>query len=51
MYDIETLSTDRLLNKEPLKNHAKNVHEKLVPEPFFILVDNPKQLLHLRNSF
>ena len=31
------------------KNHAKNVHEKLVPGPFLILVNNPKQQLHARN--
>ena len=32
------------------KNHA-NVHQKLVPDPFLILVNNPKQPLHARNSF
>ena len=33
------------------KNHAENVNRKLLPEPFLILVDNPKQSLHARNSF
>ena len=41
-YHNETLSIDRLLNNLPLK---------LVPDPFFILVNNPKQPLHARNSF
>ena len=27
------------------------MHQKLVPDPFFILVNNPKQLLHAKNSF
>ena len=25
--------------------------QKLVPDPFLILVNNPKQILHARNSF
>ena len=29
----------------------ENVHQKLVPDPFFILVNNPKQQLLERNSF
>ena len=33
------------------KSHAENVHQKLVPDPFLILVNNPKQPLHARNSF
>ena len=33
------------------KNHAENMHQKLVPDPIFILVNNPKQPLHARNSF
>ena len=28
--------------------HAKNLHQKLVPDPFLILVTNPKQPLHER---
>ena len=31
--------------------HAENVHQKLVPDPLLILVNNPKQPLHVRNSF
>ena len=42
-YDIETLSIDRVLNKEHFlgKNHAENVHQKLVSNPILILVNNP----------
>ena len=25
-----------------MENHAEYVHQKLVPDPFFILVNNPK---------
>ena len=34
-----------------IKSHAKNVHQKLASDPFFILVNNLKQPLHARNSF
>ena len=34
-----------------LENHAENVYQRLVLEPFLILVNNPKQPLHARNSF
>ena len=34
-----------------MKNHAENVHKKLVPDPSLILVNNLKQPLHVRNSF
>ena len=27
------------------------MHQKLIPDPFLILVNNPKQPLHARNSF
>ena len=27
------------------------MHQKLVPDPFLILANNPKQPLHVRNSF
>ena len=30
---------------------TENVHQKLVPDPFLILVNDPKQSLHARNSF
>ena len=50
IYDIETLSIDRVLNKENIF-YAENIHQKLVPDPFIILVRNPKQPLHARNSF
>ena len=26
-----------------MENHAENVHQKLVPDSFLILVNNPKQ--------
>ena len=51
--DIETLSIDREFNKEHFyeKNHAKNVHQKLAPDPFLILLNSQKKPLHTRNSF
>ena len=33
------------------KNHAENVHQKLVPDPFLILLNTPKQPLDTRNFF
>ena len=52
MYDVETLAIDTVLNKEHLwENHAENVHQNLVPDPFSIFVNSPKQPLHARNSF
>ena len=51
--DIETLAIDRVLNTEHFygKNHAENVHQKLAPDSFLILPNNPKQTLHAGNSF
>ena len=34
-----------------MKNHAEIMHQKLVPDPFLILVNDPTQPLHVRNSF
>ena len=34
-----------------LLNHVEIVHQKLVPEPFLILLNNPKLPLPARNSF
>ena len=34
-----------------MENHAENVHQKLAPDPFLILLNNPKQPLDARNSF
>ena len=34
-----------------MKNHAKYVFQKLLSDPFFILVNNQKQPLHARNPF
>ena len=34
-----------------MKKHAENVHQKLILDPFLILVHSPKQPLHARNSF
>ena len=50
-YDIETLSIDRVLRTFLWKSHAENVHQKLVLDPFLMLVNNPKQPLHGINSF
>ena len=33
------------------KNHAEDLHHKLVPDSFLILVNNWKQPLHARNPF
>ena len=33
------------------KNYAENAHQKLAPDPFLILVNNPKHPLHARNCF
>ena len=51
-YDTKTLGVDTVLNKNIfMKNHAENVPEKLVTDHFLILVNDPKQLLHVRNYF
>ena len=34
-----------------IENHTENVQQKLVPDLFTILVNNPKQPLHARNYF
>ena len=34
-----------------MEKHAENVHQKLFPDPFLILLNNPKQPSHARNSF
>ena len=34
-----------------MENHDENVHRKLVPDPFLILLNNPKQPLYARNPF
>ena len=34
-----------------MKNHAENVHQKIVPGLFLILVNNPKQPFYAINSF
>ena len=34
-----------------MENHAENLHQKLVPDPFVILTENPKLSLHARNFF
>ena len=47
------LSIDGVSNEEHFlwKNHAENMQQKLVPDFFIILVNNPKQPLHTRHSF
>ena len=50
--DIETLSIDRVLNKEHFYGkYAEHMHQKLVPDPLLILVNNPKHSLHAINFF
>ena len=34
-----------------MENHAENMHQRLFPDPFLTLVNNPKKPLHVRNSF
>ena len=34
-----------------MEKYAENVHQRLVPDLFILLVKNPKQPLHARNSF
>ena len=34
-----------------MENHAENVPQKLIPDPSFILVNNPKNPLYAINSF
>ena len=34
-----------------MEKGGKNVHQKLAPNPYFILANNPKQPMHARNSF
>ena len=50
---MEILSVDRVLNKKTFtwKNCVDNVHQKIVPHPLLVLVNNPKQKLRARNSF
>ena len=48
-YDTETYSID-IIRNILWESHAENVHQKLVPGPFLILVNNPKQPLCARNS-
>ena len=34
-----------------MKSHAENEHQKLVPEPFLVFLNNLKQPFYTRNSF
>ena len=48
---MEILSIDRVLNMEHFYQKIKQkMHQMLVPYPFLILINNPKQPLHARNS-
>ena len=51
--DIETLSIDRIVNKEHFleKSCRKCVSNASLRSPFLILLNNPKEPLHARNSF
>ena len=33
------------------KTYTENVYLKVVPDPFLMLVNSPKQLMHASNSF
>ena len=50
---LKLKSIDGVSNKEHFlwKNYVGNVQQRLVPDLFMILVNNPKQPLHARNSF
>ena len=52
-YDVETLLIDKVLNKEHLyeKIHVEHVHQKLIPDPFLILVNNPKQYVFVCHQY
>ena len=53
MYEIETLPIDGVSEKEHFykKNRTENVQQKLVPDLFIVVVNNPKQPSHARNYF
>ena len=34
-----------------MENHAENVHQKLAPDPFLILLNNLKQPFHEKKTF
>ena len=50
---MEMCSINRVLIKEHFygKKHVENVYQSLVPETFLILLNSPKQPMHVRNSF
>ena len=52
-YGIETLSIDRVLNKEQFYENImqKMCTKSLMTDSFLTLVNNPKQLWHAKNSF
>ena len=51
-YHVETLAIDTVLNKEHFYGKScRKCAPNASPRPLFILVNNPKQPLHARNSF
>ena len=34
-----------------MENHVENMYQKLAPDSILLLLNNPKQPLHARNSF
>ena len=52
-YDFEILSIDRVLNNEHFlwKNHAENVRQKLVPDPFFYFGKQPRTTMACKKFF
>ena len=50
--DTETLSIVRVLNTNIfMKKSCRKCAPKVIPDPFLILLKNPKQTLHAGNSF
>ena len=45
----DPLGTQLFIDSTPPRHLSENMHQKLVPDLFLILVNNPKQPLHVRN--
>ena len=53
MYHDETLVINTVLNTENIfmENHAENVHQTLVPDPFFNFCKQPKRAIACKKFF
>ena len=49
--DIETLSIDKEISDIFINKSCKKWNQKLATDPILILLNNPKQPFHARNSF